>query len=553
MVGPYGDCVKYFHDSPLLLLPELDCVRIVSAQETELLQRVPAETEAIFKPGSLSAAARLLEASEAFAQRSPRSDELLRSVGDELLPAIQVCLRAAHFELSTPVQQQLLRAASFGKVYADGSESAEFIKACKQLRVLNALRAPEVGMMITWAQYELIGPRRVLYRLLAQHQHLLAHRIASYLRLPRMAPVITHHWGCAKIHAAPPSVSDEALVGALMPKLRGCTGVALAEVAAEAHRVGRRGLATLLLEHETSAARQVPLLLRMDELPLALRKAVSSADTELMQLVILHAKAALPMDAFFNLLLPHAEARRLFVSFCEARDGDLLKSFYYHADLPLDAAAIAIKEAYRAAGWSERMRALTIALQFFTHTSASKEPTSALYAKQLDEQIRLLEVQRRLEAETHGAPPPPGAPPPAASALFRFVDTPLNETIYKCFCYNKTDVAEQLRSDFKVPEKRWWLLKVRGLAHAHAWAALWDACPKRPPVIGFKPFAEACIAQKKFDEAARYALKLAPADAVTTLLRIGNVDAARSVAVSVREKQPELLSTVNAHVEKARS
>ena len=61
-------------------------------------------------------------------------------------------------------------------------------------------------------------------------------------------------------------------------------------MAAEAHRVGRRGLATLLLEHEQSAARQVPLLLRMGELGIALAKAVGSADTELMQLVILHAK-----------------------------------------------------------------------------------------------------------------------------------------------------------------------------------------------------------------------------------------------------------------------
>jgi len=408
-----------------------------------------------------------------------------------------------------------------------------------------------VGLLLTWAQYDLIGPRRVLYRLLAQHKHHLAHELSNYLRLPRMAPVITHHWGCAKIHASAATVTDESLLADLMPMLRDTAGVALAEVAAEAHRVGRRALATSLLEHEKSAARQVPLLLRMGELRLALSKAERSADTELVTLALLHAMAALPPPEFFDLTLPHAEARQLLVAYCEARDPELLKSFYYHADRPLDAASIAVREAYRASGWAERMRALSIALQFYQHNGATRDAPAALcaaYAKQADDQIRLLEAQRRLEVETEGLPPPPGAPTAKRAAPFRFVDTPLNETLYHCFCFDKAAAAEQLRADFKVPEKRWWTLKVRGLAHAHAWQALWDSCPKRPPVIGYAPFAHACVEQKAYDEAARYALKLPPADGVPLLLRVGHVEAARSVAISVREKQPELLAMVNGHV-----
>lgn len=101
----------------------------------------------------------------------------------------------------------------------------------------------------------------------------------------------------------------------------------------------------------------------------------------------------------------------------------------------------------------------------------------------------------------------------------------------------------------QVPEKRWWTLKIRGLAEAHAWAALWDSCPKKPPVIGYKPFVEACIGQNNLNEAVRYAEKLAPLDRVPVLLRIGEVELARSLASSVREKHPELLAAVIAHVE----
>ena len=60
---------------------------------------------------------------------------------------------------------------------------------------------------------------------------------------------------------------------------------------------------------------------------------------------------------------------------------------------PFHAQAAEAREAYRAAGWSERMRALSIALQFYQHHSSSRDSCGALcaaYAKQADEQIRLL-------------------------------------------------------------------------------------------------------------------------------------------------------------------
>jgi hypothetical protein len=61
----------------------------------------------------------------------------------------------------------------------------------------------------------------------------------------------------------------------------------------------------------------VPLLLRIGALPLALAKAVGSLDVELTQLVLLHAKAALPASELFELLLPHPTAQRLLASCAE--------------------------------------------------------------------------------------------------------------------------------------------------------------------------------------------------------------------------------------------
>ena len=124
---------------------------------------------------------------------------------------------------------------------------------------------------------------------------------------------------------------------------------------------------------------------------------------------------------------------------------------------------------------------------------------------------------------------------------FKFIDTPLNETLYKCWAYGQAAVAERLRVDCKVPERRWWRLKVTGLSHARNWSALWELGSARRSPIGFKPFVDACIAQGAYDEAARYVPKLPPAEAVPVYLQIGRVDDARRIALQHKDKQPQLL------------
>ena len=155
------------------------------------------------------------------------------------------------------------------------------MRACKRVRVLNAVRRPEVGLLLTSAQYEYLGPQRLLLRLLAQQQHLLALRLSEFLRLPKMQAAVVHHWGRCKIHQVAATYGDEQLEAALLVKLRACPTGSHAELAAEAHHVGRRSLALRLVAHEMHATRQVPLLLHMGEPQLALEKARTCFDSYL--------------------------------------------------------------------------------------------------------------------------------------------------------------------------------------------------------------------------------------------------------------------------------
>ncbi len=232
------------------------------------------------------------------------------------------------------------------------------------------------------------------------------------------------------------------------------------------------------------------------------------------------------------------------------REPELLKALYYHANKPLEAAELATRDAYRSASWAKRMRGLSIALQFFQNHATAKEAGAnaaqcAFLAKSVDEQLKLLDAQRSLEQEAKDAPPPPGMPAAAAAGPHKFIDTPLNETIYRCFAYGKPEHAERLKAELKLPERRWWRLKLKGLAHARDWERLWaELGSSRKSPIGFKPFADACVEQGAFDEAARYAAKLAAADAVPLYLKLGRIDEARRVAVQHKDKQPELLRMI---------
>ena len=174
---------------------------------------------------------------------------------------------------------------------------------------------------------------------------------------------------------------------------------------------------------------QVPLLLQMNELPTALTRAITSSDVELIHLVLLHGRSSLadpgtylhskaeapnttthafpllthtlscpstPISEFFDLILQQPSAQELLASYCRRRDPEFLKSLYYHANLPIEAAGLAIREAYKAASWAQRMRGLSIGLQFYEHSNMPS------LAKLTEEQLKLLDAQRGLEKSTRG-------------------------------------------------------------------------------------------------------------------------------------------------------
>ncbi|KND02893.1 tethering complex subunit VPS16 [Spizellomyces punctatus DAOM BR117] len=448
MVGPFGDWIKYSYEGIVHLVPEVDGVRIISDERCEFLQRVPTAIEDIFKIGSTAPGAILFDALEHFEKKSPRADENIRNIKPELTEAVDSCIEAAGHELHTGRQRALLRAASFGKCFVDSYNANRFVTMCQTLRVLNAVRHYEIGIPLTYSQYMRLTPQVLINRLTNRHHHLLALRICEYLGMNRDRVLI--HWACAKIKV---SVDDEeTLCRLIVEKLGGRdSGISYTEVAKTAYETGQTRLATKLLDYEPQAANQVPLLMSMQEDELAMIKAIESGDTDLVYLVMLHLKRKLPPADFFRIINGKPLASSLLECYSREQDRQLLRDFYYQDDRRVESANAVVVEGYESGDITERINKFKVATKLY-----QDDKEHLFEAKATDDQVKLLNLQTTLERDT----------------AHTFLDLTISETISKLLILGHGNRAAKVKADFKVPEKRFWWLKVKALVQSSNWDGL---------------------------------------------------------------------------------
>ena len=135
--------------------------------------------------GSQASGAVLCRSFRQFSQRSGGED-LQFGTGslqnDDIEEGVYECIEASQEELSTLQQEELLRSASYGEQFigevAKRQAIAEiFPRTARSLRILNAIRCPEVGLYLTAQQYRVLGERAMIARLLSRKQYYLAVKV----------------------------------------------------------------------------------------------------------------------------------------------------------------------------------------------------------------------------------------------------------------------------------------------------------------------------------------------------------------------------------------
>ncbi|KJE95370.1 vacuolar assembling/sorting protein VPS16 [Capsaspora owczarzaki ATCC 30864] len=512
MVGPNGDWVKHPYDHPIFLVSEVDGVRIISKEKHEFMQKVPVSVENVFKIGSLHAGAKLYEAYLQYEKRSPKADEYIRTIktDNQLTEAVDTCIEAAAHEHSHKLQRQLLQAASFGKGFLEYYDSEKFVTMCQTLRVLNAARFYEIGMPVTYSEYSVITPTGLIDRLVLRRQHFLAFRVCEYLKLPQDRVLI--NWACAKIRQ--PAEDPAVVCQAVVEKLANVRGISYTEIAKVAFRHSGPELATMLLDYEPKAGVQVPLLMTMDQDEMALTKAIESGDTELVYFVIMRLKQKMEEYDFLRFMQSKPAALDLFATYAKQQDPALLRNLYITDDGKVELAYMDAAAAYKCTGLQERFTVLKSAVEPF---AASKEPP--FVARAISEQMELYKLQNELE-QVSKVP---------------WADLSVSDTIYKCLTSGYPKKASDVQSLFKVPDRRFWWIKIRATADTGNWIELEKFAKSKKSPIGYGPFIDVCMEKGNPGEAKKYIDRLAPEERVAAYIRVGALAEAAEAAFQQKD------------------
>ena len=465
MVGPSGAALKYFYDGWVHLLPDVDGVRLITGDVCELLQKVPDETEEVFKLGSTAPASVLLDAVEQLEKKSPKADDNIQLIRPNLSEAIDTCIRAAGQEYSPNWQKQLLKAASFGKSVLDLYNSDDFVNMCETLRVLNAVRDYRIGLPLTYEQYLRLTPGKLIQRLINRHEYLLAIRVSEYLRLS--TDKIFIHWASQKVRTS--SEDEDTICNTVVQKLADKQGVSFEVIARAAYDEGRGNLATQLLNHEPRAGKQVPLLLSMKADEIALDKAIESGDTDLVFSVLLQMKNKLPLASFFRMLSSRPLALALVESSAVSNDVSLLKDLYYQDDRPIDSSNLLFQDALERPSIPQAIEKLKIAQRTLTE---SKDPAGVQHSKAIKEAQELLRIQEALTRDLDAS----------------YTGKSLHETIFQLIRTGYTKRASKLQSDFKISDKIYSWIRLRALVAARNWGELEELSKTRKSAISWEPY-----------------------------------------------------------------
>lgn len=255
----------------------------------------------------------------------------------------------------------------------------------------------------------------------------------------------------------------------------------------------------------------------MHEDKLALVKALESGDTDLVYHVLLRLKSQLSRGDFFRIIqapiadatAPQAEgsnerssmgaassssyvylACNLLESYAKEEDLDLLKDFYYQDDRRTESALLALDEAKAKEDFSDRVTLIKEANRLF-----SEDKDRGLEAKFTEEYIKLLGFQSALEREDGGRS--------------TFVGLSVNDTIRQCLIKNMAKKAEKVRADWKVPDKRFWSIKISALISTRDLEGLWSFANAKKSPIGYQPFISQLINAGFLKESLRYVPKCA--------------------------------------------
>ena len=438
---------------------EIDGAYLISQDCVRFCRMVPQSCVQVLEPGSISPGALLHDTRRLLGDEDVRcSAEILDLVNSgQLVVAVNQCIDAAGFELNPILQQSLLRAGCFGIAFVplsnpsgrlDFRAGRSIVDLARSLRILNALRDPDVGLPMTLVHLGGLGMPRLLDRLCNTGHFLLAFRICE--ALDYSTDQVISKWACGRILTAAPGTADEELYTSLKDKLGSFSSVSWSAIARYSNNCGRVGLAAELVKLDEKIEDQIPLLLEIGAIDTAFEKACKAGDPDLIYQVMHNDKTTLLSNNTKDINIKFDGLSRQLVSLTDrSQYFSLLKA---SGDQDMCGVHL-VREALQNQG-HHSVNHWKHAKECFDSTERNEDRFfgSACTAAQC-----LGQLQNEIET---------------SSAREGFLGLSVCETIKRCLQLGMKPEAQKISREFKVPEKQFMILTATVMARAHDWIAL---------------------------------------------------------------------------------
>lgn len=460
-------------EGPVSLHTEFDGLRIISDHSHEFFAPVPDVVSETFRLGSSAPSAILLNCIDLLDKNSPQANENLRVIGSSALPAaVTACCIAASYELDPRWQKRLLRAAAFGKAALDVYDSSFYLETLDKLRIANTLRAENIGMLVTVAQLDHLGPQGILRRLQALQCYAEAIATAQVLKWPVETVYIA--WACHQIQSSV-DLEDQELAQVLAAKLDNIMGISYVEIAQRAFDEGRPNLARTLIDREPQATRRVQLLLRLREPERALQVAVDSGNIDLLFYTVLSlaTSSEVVLPQFYRLLgdkRPAIDAYKRLAAL-KPNSADTIHKFLYQMDLGIEDINLEFHEACEKTAAAKKLQLGSVQKRY------SELKQTHFESQVVSEFVTLLNIQEQLESEYE----------------MDFANLSVSDTISALLNISQTNRAQKVASKLHISDKQFWWLRIRSLVSRREWTELLELAKSRKSPIGYVPFYDLAL------------------------------------------------------------
>ena len=504
----------------------IDGLKLISLHKYHFITPIASELLNV-EPSSSHPSQLLIQAYSDWSCRNPTL-EFMKLPLDSCITHL---LQASLYSSDILLQKKLLSVSRFAIAFT--KTSIQLKSTCELLRVLNAIR-DHFDPFFTWQQFDILSYSQLFSNLLMANEHYLAYSISIYLKFPlnhqEHILVEWSHFYLNKMKYHPDS--DESIAKKILTtinKLYPTTkSFAFAQIADFCLQFKRPNAATELILLDSNPQDQIPLLLKLKQDDLALRLAVQNCQTDLISLALHHLiNRLVPFSVIYQMVADKPSALATLkalwpLQWIECCFELQMKQSHIHALLhKLDSISNRATITCNASSRKVDSDCLLSDKQNLQQSSLlAQELGLKLDVKIIDYHLKLVETQEQLENEIWSS---------TQDTQPRFIGLSLNATIEKCIQTGLQTKALKLKSDFKVPEKRFNWLYIKGLASIRDWHSLEKHSQKKSP-IGYKPYVKVCMDHGAYKEAMKYIPKCFILDQLSFYLKIKSYDKASEIA-----------------------